>query len=211
MIITISRNFASGGSQIGKTLAEKLGIEYYDKSIIEMASEKSGICKEMFKNAEKKHSSFLYYLSMAHYNGLSSPVYTGDVLSSDKLYNIQSDIIREVAKKGPCVIVGRCANDVLKDEKDLITVFLHADLRMRINRTMEKYDMSEKEAETFLKKIDKKRASYYNFYTNRTWGEATDFDLSCNVSRLGMDGTAEMLYQYVLRRQNDSSGKAVEK
>jgi len=139
-IITIGRQFGSGGCEIGKCLAEKLGIDFYDKNIIEIAAEKSGINKKMFEEADEKHNSFLYSLSMAHYGGLASPVYLNDVITHDKLFLIQANIIKELAEK-PCVIVGRCADDILRDYCKTFNVFVHADKDFRIDRISKLYEL----------------------------------------------------------------------
>lgn len=193
MVITISRQFGTGGVEIGKKLAELLGYDYYDKEIIEMASAKSGISEEMFERAEKEHNSFLYSLATANYAGYTTSIFNADISNSDNLFVIQSNVIREVAQKGNCVIVGRCGNQVLAEEPHVLKVYLHADKEYRINRVMSNLNISRKEAETLVKKTDKKRASYYNFFTSGTWGSAGEYDVCLNASVVGLDGTAEII------------------
>ncbi|MBQ2968155.1 MAG: cytidylate kinase-like family protein [Clostridia bacterium] len=193
MVITISRQFGTGGIEIGKKLAEMLGYDYYDKEIIEMASEKSGISEEMFERAEKEHNSFLYSLATANYAGYTTSIFNADISNSDNLFVIQSNVIREVAKKGNCVIVGRCGNQVLAEEPHVLKVYLHADKEYRINRVMSNLNIGRKEAETLVKKTDKKRASYYNFFTSGTWGSASEYDVCLNASVVGLDGTADVI------------------
>lgn len=193
MVITISRQFGTGGVEIGKKLAEMLGYDYYDKEIIEMASEKSGISEEMFERAEKEHNSFLYSLATANYAGYTTSIFNADISNSDNLFVIQSNVIREVAKKGNCVIVGRCGNQVLAEEPHVLKVYLHADKEYRINRVMSNLNISRKEAETLVKKTDKKRASYYNFFTSGTWGSASEYDVCLNASVVGLEGTADVI------------------
>lgn len=193
MVITISRQFGTGGVEIGKKLAEMLGYDYYDKEIIEMASEKSGISEEMFERAEKEHNSFLYSLATANYAGYTTSIFNADISNSDNLFVIQSNVIREVAKKGNCVIVGRCGNQVLAEEPHVLKVYLHADKEYRINRVMSNLNISRKEAEALVKKTDKKRASYYNFFTSGTWGNASEYDVCLNASVVGLDGTADVI------------------
>ena len=193
MVITISRQFGTGGIEIGKKLAEMLGYDYYDKEIIEMASEKSGISEEMFERAEKEHNSFLYSLATANYAGYTTSIFNADISNSDNLFVIQSNVIREVAKKGNCVIVGRCGNQVLAEEPHVLKVYLHADKEYRINRVMSNLNIGRKEAESLVKKTDKKRASYYNFFTSGTWGSASEYDVCLNASVVGLDGTADVI------------------
>ena len=191
-VITIGRQFGSGGCEIGKRLAEKLGIEFYDKNIIEIAAEKSGINKKMFEEADEKHNSFLYSLSMAHYGGLASPVYLNDVITHDKLFLIQSNIIKELAEK-PCVIVGRCADDILKDYCKTLDVFVHADMDFRIDRISKLYELSKSSAETLIKKTDKGRKNYYDFYAHATWGSSATYDMSISSSVFGLDGCVDII------------------
>ena len=193
MVITISRQFGTGGVEIGKNLAKMLGYDYFDKEIIEMASEKSGISEEMFERAEKEHNSFLYSLATANYAGYTTSIFNADISNSDNLFVIQSNVIREVAKKGNCVIVGRCGNQVLADEPHVLKVYLHADKAYRVNRVMTNLNVSQKEAESLVKKTDKKRASYYNFFTGGTWGNAGEYDVCLNASVVGLEGTADII------------------
>lgn len=199
-IITIGRQFGSGGSEIGKKLAEKLGIAYYDKNLIELASEKSGISKKVFEKADERHNSFLYSLSMAHYGGLVSPVYLNDVITNDKLFIIQSNIIKEIAKKESCVIVGRCASDILEDVAETLDVFVHAGLEYRTQRIMRLYDMPEHSAQTLIKKTDKSRSSYFDFYSSKSWGACETYDISLNSEFLGVDGCVNLLSECVEKK-----------
>ena len=199
-VITIGRQFGSGGSEIGNKVAEALGFEHYDKNIIEIASEKSGINKKLFQNADEKHSSFLYSLSVAHYGGMVSPAYMNDVITNDKLFIIQSNIIKELAQKGPCVFIGRCADDILKETVPTLNIFIHAPYEDRVKRIMKLYDVAEGNAKSLIKKTDKSRASYYNFYSNGTWGDSDNYDVSINSSLLGIDGTVEIIKELVAKR-----------
>lgn len=200
MVITISRQLGSGGSEIAHKIAQNLGYDYYDKKIIEMASAKSGISEEMFEKAEKEHNSFLYSLATANYAGYTTSMFTGDIASSDNLFVIQSNVIREIAQKGNCVIVGRCANQILIDEPNVLKIFLHADKDFRTKRVMQDLNLSLKEAEALIKKTDKKRASYYNFFTSGTWGTASEYDMCLNSSVLGIDGTAEIIQAFAEKK-----------
>ena len=199
MVITISRQVGSGGKIIGHKLAEQLAYDYYDKKILEMAAAKSGISEEMFERAEKEHNSFLYSLATANYAGYTTSLFTGDIGNSDNLFVIQSNTIREIAQKDNCVIVGRCANQVLAEEKNVLKVFLHASKEFRVKQVMEENNILMKDAEALVKKLDKKRASYYNFFTSGSWGDATEFDLCLDTSVLGIDGAVEIIKQAVLK------------
>ena len=197
-IITLSRQFGSGGAEIGKKLAASLGIPCYDKHVIQQAAEKSGISKEHFERAdEKRTNSFLFSLAAAHYGGSASPVQLEDIITDDRLFIYTAQAIKEMAKQ-PCLIVGRCADDILRDEENLIRIFVYADTDVRVKRICELYDLSEKAAATLIKKTDKKRANYYNFYTSHTWGEAANYDICINSARLGIDGTVDSLRAFIL-------------
>ena len=197
-IITLSRQFGSGGAEIGRKLADSLGIPCYDKHVIQQAAEKSGISKEHFERAdEKRTNSFLFSLAAAHYGGSASPVQLEDIITDDRLFIYTAQAIKEMAKQ-PCLIVGRCADDILRDEENLIRIFVYADTDVRVKRICELYDLSEKAAATLIKKTDKKRANYYNFYTSHTWGEAANYDICINSARLGIDGTVDSLRAFIL-------------
>ncbi len=200
MVVTISRQVGAGGNAIGHILAEQLGYEYCDKMIIELASEKSGISEELFEKAEKQHNSFLYSLATANYAGYSASVFASEMGNNDNLFVIQSNAIREVAKKGNCVIVGRCANQVLMEDDDVLKVFLHAPREFRVKNVMEENNLLLKDAEAFVKKMDKKRAAYYNFFTSGEWGNSADFDVCIDTSVLGIEGTAEIIKNIVLMK-----------
>ena len=195
-VITLSRQFGSGGAEIGRKLAEKLGIDFYDRHVIEQAAQKSGISMEHFERAdERRTNSFLYSLVNAHYAGAAAPVQLSDIITDDKLFIYTGETVKEMAKK-PCVIVGRCADDILRDE-DILRVFVYADLGYRIARVCEAFDLNEKAAATLIKKTDKKRANYYNFYTSKNWGEAVNYDICINSAKLGSDGTVGALESFI--------------
>lgn len=198
IVITIGRQFGSGGSAIGKALAEELGISYYDKNIIEIAAEKSGIREQLFKDADEKHNSFLYSLSMAHYSGIASPAYLNDVITNDKLFVIQSNVIKDIAQKESCIFVGRCASDILSETCKTFNIFIHAPYQTRVERIMRVYDIPEANAKSLIKKTDKSRASYYNFYSNGKWGNSDSYNLSIDSSLFGIDGTVKILKELIL-------------
>ena len=195
-VITLSRQFGSGGSEIATKLSERLGIPHYDKSIIEHAASESGIAKEHFEKAdEKRTNSFLFSLVSAHYAGSATPVQLNDIITDDKLFIYTADAIKKFAAQ-PCIIVGRCADDILRNFP-ILRLYVYADMDFRVGRIRELYDLNEKAATTLIKKTDKRRASYYNFYTSKTWGEADNYDLCVSASKLGIDKTVDLLEQYV--------------
>lgn len=192
-IITISRQYGSGGRFIGKLLAEKLGIPLYDNEIITLAAKKSGYSEAIFENVENNAThSLLYSLSMF---GSTTGVY--GLPLADKVFIIQSEIIKKVATEGSCVIIGRCADYVLKDESNVINVFIHSDIEPRIDRAVKYYGIDEGKAKDIINKTDKKRASYYNYYTGHRWGEANNYEISLNSDKIGIDNCVDILYRYV--------------
>lgn len=199
VIITISRQFASGGRTIAKRLAEELGIPYYDKEIITLAAKESGYNEEFFENAEEKaNNKFMYYLS----SGLGNVSSWGtDIALDDKLFLIQADVIRSVAAKGSCIIVGRCADYVLANHPDCINIFIYSDLEHRIERAKNDYHLEAPNLKDAIIKSDKKRATYYNYYTDMKWGQMENFDLLLNSDSIGLDNSVELLKQYVGVRQ----------
>ncbi len=201
-VITLSRQFGSGGGEIAKKVSQKLDIKYVDKAILAEAASASGIAKEHFEKADERRTtnSFLFSLAAAHYMGTSSPVQLTDIITDDKLYIHTADAIKRLAGE-PCIIVGRCADDILSD-RPILRVYVYADMKSRIERIEKLYDLNEKAATTLIKKTDKKRANYYNFYTSKTWGDAQNYDLCINSDVLGIDGTAEMICSFARTCEN---------
>lgn len=192
-IITISREFGSGGREIGKKIAEQLNIPFYDKELIEIAAKESGIDKELFEDSDERTSRGFHLLGALGYS-LGGPLSTITELSlNDRLFMVQSDIIKQVAEQGSCVIVGRCADYVLRDHKDVLNVFIHARMEDRKKRAVNSYEVDERDIEGSIRKIDKKRANYYEYYTDRKWGRAENYDISINSSSFGIDGTVEII------------------
>ena len=192
-IITISRQFGSGGREIGKKLAEQLGIPFYDKELIEIAAKESGMDKELFVEDDSRTSRGFHLLGAIGYS-LGGPLSTITELSlNDRLFIIQEEVIKTVANKGPCVIVGRCADYVLRDRDDVLNVFVHAEMQDRLHRAIHSYEVDERDIEASVRKIDKRRANYYEYYTDRKWGRAENYDISINSSTFGIDGTVEII------------------
>lgn len=201
VIITIGRQFGSGGRVIGHKLAERLDIAYYDKELITLASKESGICGEFFEKADEKASNSLLKAFTMGFSLNSTIFQNNDYLSNESLFQIQSDVIRKVAAEKSCILVGRCADYILRDNKDCLSVFISASLEDRIRRAMEYNDkLKASDAEEFLRKADKSRASYYNYYTDKTWGAADSYDLCINSSYLGIDKTIDYILSFLQAR-----------
>lgn len=197
-IITIGRQFGSGGHEIGEKLAEYFKIKYYDKELLSRAAKESGYCEEMLKsNDERPTNSFLYNLVMDTYSfGYNASSFV-DMPISHKVFLAQFDTIKKIADEGPCVIVGRCADYALADYKNCVNLFIHADELTKIKRIMERFDINESKAKDMMIKKDKQRQSYYNYYSSKKWGRADSYDLTINSSKLGIDGTVKMIIQYI--------------
>lgn len=202
LIVTIGREFGSGGREIGQKLADKLGIEFYDKKLLQMAAKESGFCEEIFERQdEKPTNSFLYSLVMDSYslNRYSTAPFL-DMPLNQKVFLAQFETIKKLAAKGSCVIVGRCADYALADSPHCISVFLHADLEFRMKRIAEELDVTENKAGDLIMKKDKQRASYYNYYTSKKWGDARTYDLTLDSGKIGIDGCVTLLEEYIKLR-----------
>lgn len=197
-IITISREFGSGGREIGKKLADRFGVPFYDKELLEIASKESGIARELFvKNDESYTNSFLYSLVMGNYPVSPDGRLNPELPLNHKIFLAQFETIKKLAEKGPCVIVGRCADYVLKDEPNVVNFFVSGNMFEKKRRILERYDIEKNKVEDFIKKTDKRRASYYNYYTDMKWGEAKNYDLCINSSKTGVDGAVELMETYI--------------
>ena len=203
-IITIGRQYGSGGHDIGKQLAEELNVPFYDKALLERAAKDSGLCQEIFENHdEKPTNSFLYSLVMDTYSlGYTTSSFS-EMPLNHKIFLAQFDAIKNIAKEGPCVIVGRCADYALADFPNVVNVFLHADLQDRIVRIARRHDLTDSKAKDLIIKTDKRRASYYNYYTSKKWGDAAGYDLSLNTATLGIEGTIHMIREFVAYKEKE--------
>ncbi len=197
-IITISREFGSGGREIGRKLADKLGIDFYDKELLEIASKESGITQELFvKHDETYTNSFLYSLVMGSYPVTAEGRINPELPLNQKIFLAQFDTIRSLAEKGPCVIVGRCADYVLKNHDHVVNFFITANMAHKRRRILERYDIEKNKVEDFIRKTDKRRSNYYNYYTDMKWGDARNYDLCINSSTTGIDGAVEIMEAFV--------------
>lgn len=202
-IITIGREFGSGGREIGMKLAEAFDVKCYDKELLSVAAKESGLCQEIFAaHDERPTNSFLYSLVMDTYSlGYISNPYL-DMPLDQKVFLAQFDAIKKIANEGPCVIVGRCADYALSNYPNCISIFVHAPLEDRIKRICEKQQINENAAKDLITKTDKKRANYYNFYSNKKWGAASSYDLSVNSSVLGIERTVEFIKDFIDIKEN---------
>ncbi len=200
MVITIGRQFGSGGRAIGKAVAEQLGIPFYDKEIIKRIAQKSGLSQEILDEYdERPTNSFLYSLSFGAYTYSNTLTGVPEIPMSDKIFMIQSDVIKNLAKEGPCVIVGRCAESVLKEEVPSLSIFIHTNIERRIQRICEYENISRAAALEMIHKTDKKRASYHNYYSENKWGAATTYDLCVN-SQIGIENAAALIIDCMHRK-----------
>ncbi len=194
-IITISREFGSGGRSVGRKVAEKLGIPFYDKELVDQVALESGFApKYVEENGEHSpgKSMFSYAFASQGVPGIMSGLSTADFL-----WNIQCNVIMQLAEKGPCVIVGRNADYILKDRSDCLHAFIHADKEFRADRIVRLYGESEKSPESRLNEKDKRRRVNYQHYTGRTWGESRNYDICLSTSRLGVEACADLIVALV--------------
>ena len=197
-IYTIGREFGSGGREVGEKLAAKLGIKLYDKELLQQAAKDSGFCEEIFENHdEKPTNSFLYSLVMDTYSvsGYSAAPFL-DMPLNHKVFLAQFETIKKIAEKESCVIVGRCADYALSDNPDCINIFIHADLDVRIRNVSRNLNITENKARDIINKTDKQRASYYNYYTSKKWGDSKSYNLSLDAGKLGTDNCVEMILKF---------------
>ena len=197
-IYTIGREFGSGGREVGEKLAAKLGIKLYDKELLQQAAKDSGFCEEIFENHdEKPTNSFLYSLVMDTYSvsGYSAAPFL-DMPLNHKVFLAQFETIKKIAEKESCVIVGRCADYALSDNPECINVFINADLDVRIKNVSRNLNITENKARDIINKTDKQRASYYNYYTSKKWGDSKSYNLSLDAGKLGTDNCVEMILKF---------------
>ncbi|MDD6637610.1 MAG: cytidylate kinase-like family protein [Lachnospiraceae bacterium] len=197
-IYTIGREFGSGGYEVGRMLAERLGIKLYDKELLAQAAKSSGFCKEIFENHdEKPTSSFLYSLVMDTYSGGSySSAPFLDMPLNHKVFLAQFDTIKKIAEQESCVIVGRCADYALADNPDCLNIFVHAEMEDRISWISKRKDLTENKARDLIQKTDKQRASYYNYYTCKKWGDSRSYDLCLNTSKISKEACVDMILEF---------------
>lgn len=201
-IITIERQYGSGGHLIGQKLAEDLGIPFYDEELIKVAAKESGICEEIFESFdEKPTTSFLYSLVMDPYSlGYNSNSF--DLPLNHKVFLAAFDTIKDIAAKGPCVFVGRCADYALEDFDNCLSVYIHAPFEDRIKRIEDVYEIPSDKSKEALIKTDKQRSSYYNYYSSNKWGDAKSYDLCLDSSYLGIGGSVDLIKQVIKMKED---------
>lgn len=193
-IITISREFGSGGRLIGKRLAERLEVPYYDKELLDRIAEESGFCKEMIEDAEKKaKNSFLYSLASAMGTGESGPE---SMSLNERFFLAQFDTIRKIADEGSCVIVGRCADYILRGIPETTNVFIYAEEGDKIKRAVQEYGVPEDSVKKMMKETDKARANYYAYHTGRKWGDHVNYNLSIDSGYIEIEDIVELIIKY---------------
>ena len=202
-IITIGRQFGSGGREIGEKLAKEFQIPCYDKELLTRAAKESGFCEELIQtHDERPTNSFLYNLVMDTYSFGYNAAGLIDMPISQKVFLAQFDAIKKIAGEGPCVIVGRCADYALAEYDNSLSLFIHGDMQSRIDRIMNKYNLTENKARDMILKKDRQRQSYYNYYSTKKWGASDSYDLSVNSSVLGIDKTVSLIKQFVYDFEN---------
>ena len=200
IILTIGRQFGSGGREVGQKLAKELGIGYYDKELMALAAKESGLSEEFFEKADERYSGSLLKALAMGFSMNNAIFQSNDYLSNESLFQIQSDVIRKVAAEQSCILVGRCADYILRDNENCISVFISARMEDRIRRAVEYAHIEEKEAEEYIRKADKSRASYYNYYTDKIWGAAESYDLCISSSDYCIDDTTAFIRELVSKR-----------
>lgn len=201
-IITIGRQLGSNGKIIGKALAERLGYAFYDKTVIASVAKEKGLNESIFDNIDNKPTnSLLYSLVMGLQSGRGLYYQYNEVLNGDNVFKLQASIIKDVAAQGPCVIVGRCADYILKDNPNLIKLFLYADDNVRIKNLIERDNMSEKEAASAINKADKRRSNFYNFYTSCVWGDVNNYNFCLDTGALPIDECVDLIETFVRRKE----------
>ena len=201
-VITIGRQLGSGGRLIGEKLAAQLGISFYDKELIQIAAQESGLGKEYFEQADEKKSYSIFSGLFGLRGTIAEEPFSTYYLNNETLFKIQSDVIRKLAEKESCLFVGRCADYVLADYPRCLNVFIMADMKDRIKRVAELQKITAEKAGDYIEKTDKKRAGYYNYFSNKIWGAAESYHLCINSSILGIDETVKLIRQFAEKKFN---------
>lgn len=200
-VITVGRRMGSGGRVLGRKLADRLGIAFYDKELLVDAAKRSGLCAEMFERNDERRPHFIS--GLFSFNMGLGPVtsYTSSSISDDALYKAQCDFIHEIASKEPCVIVGRTADYILRDTENVVNVFIHADIDDCARRICGRQpDLNFEQARRLAEKTNKLRAGFYNFYTDKRWGDSGSYDLTFSSSTMSLDNIVDLIVDYLLRR-----------
>lgn len=199
-VITIARSYGSGGRKMGRLLAKELGYEYYDREILRIASDESGISEELFRQADEKQRIPLFRIAREVYTGEVIPPDSDDFISNENLFRYQAKIIRGLAATRNCVIVGRCANFILRGRDNVLNVFVTAPVVDCVRRVMETDGLNLEEAEKKIKKIDKRRADYFKYFTGRQWQDAALYDLCLNTGHMSEQKCVDIVRAYMEAR-----------
>lgn len=200
-ILTIGRQFGSGGKEIGIRVAKELGIPFYDKEILKEAAKKSGLCEKILENFDERPKSLLYSIAMDSYLFALPGAGAGDSLEQ-QVYLATFNTIRQIAAQGPCVIIGRCADYALADHPDHLSLFIHAPIEDRVCRVAERQGLSPEKARALINKTDKRRASYYEYYSSQKWGAVDSYDFCINSSCLGLGRTVELIQALAAHKEH---------
>ncbi len=199
-VVTIGRQPGSGGKEVAEVLARELGIKVYDKALLQEAAQASGFDASLFEKADECESNSLFGGIFSIHGSISEYLTSGSCIDNDKLFEIQSETICNIAQSESCIIVGRCAEYVLRDHPAMLSVFLTADYADRVQRIMLGENLEHDAAVEFIERNDKKRRSYHDYYATTQWGDAAGYDVCINTSRLGVEGTVELIRQIIAKR-----------
>ena len=200
-IITIGRQFGSGGKEVGIRVAKELGIPFYDKELLQEAAKKSGLCEKIFENFDERPKSLLYSIAMDSYMFSLPGAGAGESLEQ-QVDLATFDTIRHIAEQGPCVIIGRCADYALAENPNHLSLFIHAPMEARIQRVARRQKLTPEEARKTIIKTDKRRASYYEYYSSKKWGAVDSYDFCLDSSYLGLSGTVELIRAMVEHKEH---------
>lgn len=196
MVITVGRQYGSGGREIGTMLAQQLGIAYYDDMLLKEAAEESGLCEELFRSFDERPKSFLYSIAMDPYSFSMNHV-TPKGSIEQQVYLATYDTIKKLADKGPCVLIGRCADYALADRDNVLKIFIDAPMEKRIETVAQRENLTPEKARQLILKTDKRRASYYEYYSSQKWGTVESYDFCLDSSVFGIDGTVALIEKLV--------------
>ncbi len=201
-VITIGRKYGAGGGEVGRMLAEQLGMPFYDKKILQMVSDESGIKESYFHMAdEKPGDNIIYRLAKSITPKLKKPSIGSDLLSDDNLFLFQSELLQKLADEHNCIIAGRCADHVLQGRVELVKIFITAGEEKRIDNMATRLSIPKDESKKNMKKIDKQRSEYYTYYTGKDWSSADNYDLSINTQVVGVEKSVEIIKEYLKTRE----------
>jgi len=199
-VITIGRQLGSGGREIGQKLAAQLAVSFYDKELIRIASQQSGVKEEFFERVDEKKHFSLFPGLFGIRTSVTDDLFSNYYLSNETLFLIQSDIMRKLAEEGSCIFVGRCADYVMKEQPNCLNIFISADTPDRIKRISERHNMTDSKAREIIEKTDKSRAGYYNYFSGKVWGAASSYHLCVNSSLLGIEETVNFIRGFAEKR-----------